>query len=97
MKQLTIFCSRDLEDRVVQALDNAGAEGFLHVGEATGRHFAASGELPRTISWEASMFVVPALDDEKVRAVQGQLAAYAGSCEVEPCLRMVVGSVERMI
>jgi hypothetical protein len=97
MRELKIFCSRDLEDRVVEALDGAGVEGFLHVGEATGHQFAARGELPRTISWEASLFVVPALDEDKVRAVQDELAAYAGRCEVEPCLRMVVGSVERMI
>ena len=97
MKQLTIFCSQDLDDRVVAALDAADVGSFLHVGDATGRQFAERGALPRTISWEASMFVVPALEESKISLVTRDLSAHAGRCDVEPCLRMVVGSVERII
>jgi hypothetical protein len=94
MKQLTIFCSRDEETRVVAALDAAGVEGYLRVGSATGNKFLEAGRVPRTMSWEAAMFVVPALPEERARAVVQTLGDYARDCEIEPCLRMVLSPVD---
>jgi len=93
MKQLTIYCSRDLESTVVTALDHARVEGYLRVGGATGNRFAEHGRVPRSIAWEATVFMVPETDDARVRAVVEQLEGYAGSCEIAPCLRMVVSPV----
>lgn len=96
MRQVTVFCSRDLEPRVVDALDQAGVEGYLRVGAATGSRFLEKGRVPRAITWEAAMFVVPAAAEACVDEIVGRLEAYAGSCEIEPCLRIVVGPVERV-
>jgi hypothetical protein len=94
MKQLMIFCSRDLEDRVIGVLDQAGIDGFFRTGAATGNKFVPGGRVPRTQSWEAAMFVVPAVAAEKIDSILGALAEYARSCEIEPCLRVIVSSVE---
>lgn len=96
MKQLTIFCSRDLENRVIAVLDRAGIDGFFRAGAATGNKFVPGGQVPRTESWEAAMFVVPAVEGEKIDSILGALAEYARSCEIEPCLRVVVSAVERV-
>ena len=43
MKHLTIFCSTDLDDRVVSALDEAGVMKFLRT-DATGNRFTLAAE-----------------------------------------------------
>ena len=88
MSQLTIFASADLEPRVVEALDRAGVAGFLRVPGATGNRFLP-GQVPRTLSWEAVMIIVPLLDDEQLQSITEQLSAAAADCEAEPCLRLV--------
>lgn len=95
MKQLTIFCSRDLEDRVITALDTAGIEGFARMSDVTGNKFLSKGQVPRTMAWDSLCIIVPADTDERVDEVVGILKQYAGKCDIEPCLRMVVSSVEK--
>jgi hypothetical protein len=93
MKQLTILCSSDLSDTVQQALSAAGLEGFLQLTGASGFKPAAAaprGDWPR---WPAEMFVAAADDRQADRVVEA-LRAFAGRCEVEPCLRILVGSLE---
>ena len=97
MRQLSITVSRDLEDRVVDALEAAGVEGFVRVEHATGNKFQDSPELPRTLTWDASLFIVPAADDEAVNRIASDLERYAGSCEIQPCLRLVATPVERIL
>jgi hypothetical protein len=94
VKQLTIFCNRDEEERVVSALDHAGIPGFLRVGEATGHRFLDPGRVPRDVTWEATMFVVPAANEERLSAAVKELRAYAADCEIEPCLRIVVSPID---
>ena len=94
MKQLTIFCSRDEEEHVVTALDRAGIPGYLRVGDATGHRFLDPGRIPRDMTWEAAMFVVPAVSEERMSAAVKELRAYAGECEIEPCLRIVISPVD---
>jgi len=94
MKQLTIFVNADLEPQVVAALDHAEVDGFLRVGEASGNRFLAEGEVPRTVAWEAVMFVVPVANEEQIRAVVGELDTVAESCGTGPCLKVVATPAE---
>ena len=97
MKQLTIFCGRDLEGRVITALDHAGIEGFFKPASSTGNRFLPQGEVPRTMTWDATMFVVPAAEESRVEVVLNELREHADSCEIEPCLRAVVSPVDRAL
>jgi hypothetical protein len=94
MKQLTIFVNADLEPQVVAALDHAEVDAFLRIGEASGNRFLAQGEVPRTVAWEAVMFLVPALEDEKVHAVAGELDAVSENCGAGLCLKVVATPAE---
>jgi len=96
MKQLSVYASEDLEDRVVAAFDHAGVDAYMKIGDATGVRFSAPGQLPRTMTWGATLFVVPAADRASIDRVVGELKQYAGTCEVEPCLRIVVSAVEEL-
>lgn len=96
MKQLTIYCSRDLEDRVVNAFDHAHLEGFLRIGGASGSKFFDAGEVPRTMDWEATVFLVPGAQEAQVESVVGELGEYASKCETYPCLRIIVSPVEQI-
>ena len=94
MQQLTVFASPDLEHQVVSALDRAGAEGYFRAAGASANKFNPEGEVPRVMTWAAVMFVVPAAPNEVIKAIVKELEEYAGACEVEPCLRMVVTAVQ---
>ena len=94
MKQLNIFCSRDEESRVISALDHAGIETFLRVGDATGNKFLGPGQVPRAMTWEAIMIIVPGAPPDQVKSVVEELGAYTRSCEFEPCLRMTTSPVD---
>jgi hypothetical protein len=93
MKQLTILCSADLSARVQEALVKAGAEGFLNVPNASGMKPGAAAPHGRVPRYAAEMFVVPAPDDV-ARKVVAALQSYAGECREEPCLRILVSTLE---
>lgn len=97
MKQLTIFCSADLDDRVVTTLDRSGIDGFLCVDHASGSKFNAPGRVPRTMSWDARLFIVPGAEDAQVAQVVDELEGYANACDIQPCLRIVVSTVDRVV
>lgn len=97
MKQLSIYCSHDLEDRVVHALDAAGVAGYYRSGGSTGNKFLPPGEHPRTVTWDMTLFVVPGASEEHVESVTAALTKYAGMCDYEPCLRIVVSHVEAIV
>ncbi len=44
-------------------------------------------------TWDAEMFVA-AVEPAIVQQVVSALEDYAGKCEVEPCLRILVGSLD---
>jgi hypothetical protein len=96
VKQLTVFCNRDEEQHVVTALDQAGIPSYLRVGDATGHRFLDPGRVPRDMTWEATMFVVPAASEERIGAAVKGLRSHAGECEVEPCMRIVVSPVDEV-
>jgi hypothetical protein len=95
MKQLTVYCSRDLEKRVISAFDEVDLEGYVHLGGATGHKFLPGDQVPRTMTWEASVFVVPSAPEDRIARVVDSLKLYAGSCEIEPCIRIVTSDVEQ--
>ena len=94
MKLVQVFCSRDLEHRVLRVLDDAGVEGYLRMGDATGGKFLPRGDVPRTMTWEAVSYIVPFASEEAVARITRDLRDYAGHCEIEPCLRLLVLPVE---
>ena len=93
MKQLTIFCSADLSDMVRDALIHAGIQGFIKVPHAVGSKPGATWEHGRYPTWEAEIFMTPA-PAEVVERVVAQLRDYCGKCDVEPCLHILVSSLE---
>jgi hypothetical protein len=93
LKQLTVLCSSDISDIVQTALVRAGVEGFLNVPRATGVKPGAAAPHGRTAQWAADLFVAPVPDDLVPRVVQA-LETYRGSCEEEPCLRILVAPLE---
>ena len=93
MKQLTILCSSDLSAVVEDALVRAGVEGFLRLPDAVGVKPAAAVEHGRWPRWQAEMFVSP-VGDRTAASVVEALRGYAGRCEDEPCLRILVSSLE---
>jgi hypothetical protein len=93
MKQLTILCSSDLADKVRNALNNAGVHGFLQLPNAVGNEPGAAAEHGRVPRWEAEMFVAPVPADI-VDQVVARLRSYAEKCEVEPCMRILVSSLD---
>ncbi|GAB4226906.1 MAG: hypothetical protein Kow0062_28860 [Acidobacteriota bacterium] len=96
-KLTTILCNSDLADRVIAALDHAGAHHFLRVPEGVGTMFEPPGRIPRTITWEATMFVVPGLDEEQIDRLVHELRDVVGECSAENCLRILVSNVDRLL
>ena len=95
MKQLTIYCSRDLEEMVIAALDRHGAEGYFRIAGATGNKFLPEGTLPRTITWEAVALTVPALPEKEIPPIVADLEAHADACDIRPCLRNVTLPIDQ--
>lgn len=95
MKQLMILCSPDLENQVISILDEAGVDGFLHLPGGSANLFAAPGQIPRSLTWEANLVLVPAVDDDRVEKVADRLDEHARSCATETCVRYSITTVER--
>jgi hypothetical protein len=93
MKQLTIMCSSDLADKVQAALVSASVEGFLQVPNVVGNRPAAAAEHGRVPHWEAEMFIA-AIEDDAVEPLVALLRGHADKCEVDPCLRVLVKSLD---
>jgi len=95
VKQLTILCSTDLAETVRDALVAAGVEGFLQVPGAVGNKPGAAALHGRYPRWEAEMFLVPA-PEEVVRKAVARLRRLSDDCEVEPCLRILVSTLDEV-
>lgn len=93
MKQLTVLCSSDLADKVRDALSAAGVHGFLQIPNAVGNEPGAAAVHGRVPRWEAEMFLAP-VSAGVVDGVVERLRAYAGECDVAPCLRILVSSLD---
>jgi hypothetical protein len=95
MKQLTIYCSMELNNKVNQVLHKYEVEGFIHMPGIYGNKLKQKGSYEKDLTWEASAFVVFP-EDQKVRHIIQDLQDFADKCEIKPCLRMVVVPVEQM-
>ena len=93
MKQLTILCSSDLSDTVRDALVASGAEGFLQIPGAVGNKPGAAAEHGRYPRWKAELFLAPAPEEVVEKAV-ARLKHLINQCEVEPCLRVLVSTLD---
>ena len=97
MKQLVVYCSEELEHQVVGSFDRHGAEGYLKIPRAVGHKFLEPEALPRSVSFDAIVLIVPGASEATVAAVLEDLQDYAGKCEIQPCLRASVVNVERLV
>ncbi|MFC2173531.1 hypothetical protein ACFLU6_12995 [Acidobacteriota bacterium] len=93
MKQLTILCSEELIDRIIFALKEEGIEGYIHIPEAYANRFTQDDPISPFVTWGATVLIVPAPGDV-VRRVTERLKKYAGECKDEPCLKIMVSSLE---
>jgi hypothetical protein len=94
MKMLTIYASSDLQNRIVTAIQEAGADTFLTLDGATAHRFNRSHDLPRTMTWEAVMFLVPGLSNEQANQLSEALGEECGDGDRRPCLRMTMSDVD---
>jgi hypothetical protein len=92
---VTILCSSDLAERVRDALVTAGTEGFLQIPDAVGVKPGAAAEHGRYPQWQSELFLAP-VDDGVARRIVEMLQEYAGQCEVEPCLRILVSTLDEV-
>ena len=93
MKQLTVLCSSDLSEAVREALITSGAEGFLQIPGAVGNKPGAAAEHGRYPRWEAEVFLAPAPEEVVEKAI-ARLKHLSDDCEVEPCLRILVSTLD---
>jgi hypothetical protein len=93
VKQLTILCSSDLSETVRDVLVRADVSGFLKVPHAVGSKPGATWSHGRYPTWDAEMFLA-ATEGEKVDKVVEALEQYSGCCDVAPCLRILVSTLD---
>ncbi len=93
MKQLMILSSEEILDQVKRSISHAQLGCYAEIGSAYGHHakdlrFVETQEM----TWPASMFVILG-EDEAVAGIVAELKQYAGSCDVKPCLQLIVTDV----
>ncbi|MBN2430594.1 MAG: hypothetical protein JXQ27_03930 [Acidobacteria bacterium] len=90
MKQLTILCSDEIRERIIHTLNRVDTGGYAEVGQVSGNRPKDPRYLDsRGMSWPAAMFVMVA-EEAQVRQIVDELKDYAGHCDVQPCLRIMV-------
>ena len=97
MQQVTIFCDDGLENQVVGALEEAGVDGFLRCGDASGNRFTDPGSVPRLVTWSAVMLVVPGVPPEVAGRLVDRIRRIAVACGAEPCLRITVSELAQVV
>ena len=95
IKQLMIFCSSDIADVVTKELSTSGIQGYMHLS-GQGTNIEKKSAFSHDLTWPAEVFIVPA-DETKIRKIMGSLKGYAGKCEMEPCLKLILSSVDELL
>jgi hypothetical protein len=95
MKQLTIYCSSELNETVNRVLHHYELEGFIHMPEIYGNKPRPKGSYEQDLAWQANAFVIFP-NDEQLRGITSELIEFANQCRVKPCLRMVVTPIEQL-
>ncbi len=96
MKQLTIYCSEELNDSVSQILHHYEIEGFIHMPGIYGNKLKPRGSFEKDLAWQACAFIVFPEDDQ-LQSLMAELQQFAQKCGESPCLRMVVVAPEQII
>lgn len=94
IKQLTIICSSEIADRVTSALSKEKIQGFAHLN-GTGTNVVKKGPYTHDLTWPADLYIVPG-EEAPLRRIVDELKRYAGDCEVQPCLKLILSDVEEM-
>jgi len=97
MKQLTIICSPELNDKVVSILAKHRLEGFLEIGQVTGNQFESRDRLSPTVTWEGVMLQTWIREDAVSAAVSADLVELRKDCASHPCLRFYLGPAEEVV
>lgn len=98
MKQLIIMCSESIAGQVTQVLDSIiHMEGYVRVsGSGVKCKVPVSGAYEgKSIPWSAEVFIM-ALPEDTVKIITDELKQYANRCDIAPCLRMIVTSIEEL-
>ena len=96
MKQLTIFCSEELENRVSEVLHKFEIESFIHMPGIFGTRLKPKGSYEKDQTWQATAFVIHTIESKIDKIIQ-ELQKFTSQCEIQPCLRLVVTKVEKII
>ena len=89
-----IFCSSEISGMVVSILTNAGVKGFMHL-QGTGTNVIQKTAFSHDLTWPADVFIVPA-EETALRGVVDKLKSYAGKCEIDPCLKLILSTIDEM-
>lgn len=93
MKQLTVYCSEELSEDIQHILHHYDLEGFIHEPGMVATKFKPKGSYGKDMSWQTNIFVVFP-EDQQLEGIVGELKHYINACEIEPCLRIIVTSVD---
>jgi len=93
MKQLTLYCSEELNDRVSQILHHYDLDGYIHNPGLFATTFKPKGSYVKDMAWEAHVYIL-FLSDEQLQGLLEELKQYINACDIEPCIRIVVTPVE---
>lgn len=92
IKQLTIICSTEISDMVGKVLSRSGIRGFARF-EGTGTNVLEKSAYSHDLTWQSCVYLIPA-EEEQLRGIIDKLKKYAGKCEIDPCLKMILSPVE---
>ena len=95
IKQLMIFCSSDIANVVSKELSASGIQGYMRLA-GHGTNVEKKTAFSHDLTWPADVFIIPA-DETKIRRIMSGLKAYAGKCDMEPCLKMILSSVDELL
>ncbi len=88
MKQLTIYCSEELNERITQILHHYELEGFIHMPGIYGNKFKPKGSFTSDLSWQACAFIVFP-NESQLQGLVNELREFADKCGESPCMRLV--------
>ena len=92
IKQLTIICNTEISGMVRKTLSRSGIQGFAHM-QGAGTHVEKKSAWANDLTWPADLFIIPA-EEELLRGIIKRLKDYSGKCEIQPCLKLILSSVE---
>lgn len=93
MKQLTIYCADELNEKVRHILHHYDLEGFIHKPGLFATRFKPEGTYGKDMTWQANAFILFS-EEEQIRGITQEIQGLIDASEIEPCLRIVVIPIE---